>query len=92
MFFNRKSVSVYLGCDITECMQVRDALASAGIAYDCKVRNRQSQLLAPGAGTARGRFGSLGTDPGKAYEYEIKVTPDDAEAARSILSGRKKQG
>lgn len=81
MFFNRKNQSVYIGYDIKEFNDIRNLLETNGIDYDYKVNNHQGQFLAPGAGTIRGSFGSLGTDLDRAYEYEIKVFPKDAEKA-----------
>lgn len=83
--FNRKNRSVYIGNDLKRFNQIRDALDTAGISYDYKVGSHQNQFLAPGRGTIRGNFGSLGTDLEKSYEYEIKVSAQDEETVQKLV-------
>ena len=83
--FRRKSESVYIGYDLKEFNKVREALENSGVEYNYKVRNHQNQFLMPGEGTIRGNFGSLGMDLEKAYEYEIKVFPEDVEKSNYII-------
>lgn len=84
-FFRRKSESVYIGYDLKEFNKVRETLDNSGVEYNYKVRNHQNQFLIPGEGTIRGSLGSLGMDLEKAYEYEIKVFPEDVEKSNYII-------
>lgn len=85
MAFKRKNKSVYISHDTKEFNIVRNALETAGIDYDYKIRNHQNKLLMPGVGTVRGRFGSLGMNMEEANEYEIKVFEKDADKANFII-------
>lgn len=78
--------SVYTGFNLTEFNAVRDLFDAHKIDYRYTLNDRQNKFLAPGRGTIRGSFGTLGTDLSASCQYEIKVAAKDVSRARSLLS------
>ncbi|MDD6065965.1 MAG: hypothetical protein PUD04_05260 [Firmicutes bacterium] len=86
-----KTYFLYSGSSLKNFEAIRTILEEHKIAYKYNVVCREGQWLAPGAGTMRGRFGSLGTDQDKSRSYEIKIARADAEEAEFLVRDIKRQ-
>lgn len=80
-----KTYLLYSGYSVGDFETIRTILEEHDIAYKYDVKCREGNFLAPGAGTVRGRFGSIGTDRGMARRYEIKIARADAEEAEYLV-------
>lgn len=83
MFTLINSQSLWIGTDLKRFNQIKDALVQADIPYKQVVKNQLGEWT--GAGTVRGRMGSLGNSEAQMYQYEILVYKKDMERARHFI-------
>ncbi|MDF2944325.1 MAG: hypothetical protein K0S01_3183 [Herbinix sp.] len=77
-----KRVEIYNGFSLKEFSDLRDSLISAGIRYDYKRVDRNSNT------SNRVRFGTLGQDARFTIQYYLYVHHKDYENAMFLTSNR----